>query len=133
VATLNGLVVLQNNGQADFALVEGILHGRRTVFVIGGDVDADGDVDLLAAHSDAETSRPVLSVLRNNGDGSFPLREDYSSAVQALLGDFNGDGRPDLVLAMVPAVSPGTSNISVLPNLGGGTFQSTPSVPVEDG
>jgi hypothetical protein len=133
VATKNGLVVLQNNGQGNFSLVEGSLHGTRTVLVIGGDVDADEDVDLIVAHSETESSRPVLSVLRNNGDGSFRLREDYSSAVQALLGDFNGDGSPDLVLATSPAVSPGTSNVSVLPNLGDGVFQSTASIPVQEG
>ena len=42
----------------------------------------------------------VLFVARGNGNGSFQTAQQYMPGIfiyQALIGDFNGDGRPDIV------------------------------------
>ena len=56
------------------------------------DIDADGDLDILAAFS-----RGAASVLRNNGDGTFTL-SIFSGVIgvkQFAWADLNGDGNPD--------------------------------------
>jgi hypothetical protein len=89
------------------------------------DFNGDGTLDLVVAHGgDASGNGSVVSVLLGNGDGTFqdptiiPVpRNPFSIAV----GDFNGDGIPDIVTAGVGNLfSPGT--VSVLLGHGDGTF-----------
>src|SRR5207247_1513760 len=62
-----------------------------------------------------------ISLLSGNGDGTF-LSSIYYDAGQypwsTAIGDFNGDGRPDLAVA-----NWGSGNVSVLLGNGDGTFQ----------
>src|SRR5207302_1029086 len=63
-----------------------------------------------------------ISVLLGNGDGTFQAAVNYSTAtnpVSVVVGDFNGDSKPDLVV-----VSLGSTNVAVLLGNGDGTFQS---------
>jgi len=63
---------------------------------VAGDMDGDGDPDLVMASSDA----PNLLYLRNLGDGQFApasLIALTAPAAQLASGDLNGDGWPDLV------------------------------------
>jgi hypothetical protein len=83
-----------------------------------GDFNGDGKLDL--ALTDAENNS--VSVLLGNGDGTFRIASTfspgpfpYSSSVA--VGDFNGDGKLDLVVA-------GGSGVSVLLGKGDGTFQN---------
>ena len=65
------------------------------------DVDADGHLDAITANG------ATLSVLRGTGTGtflaaqSFPAgpAQDPASAVDAVVADFDGDGRPDIAAA----------------------------------
>jgi len=53
-------------------------------------------------------------VLLGNGDGSFQPAQDFvvgSSPISVAVGDFNGDGVPDLVVANLFSI-----NVSVLIN-----------------
>ena len=62
-----------------------------------------------------------MSVLLNNGDGTFGHQQTFAtdlSPVQTIVGDVNGDGRPDLV-----TVSNHDSAIGVLLGEGNGTFE----------
>jgi VCBS repeat-containing protein len=84
--------------------------------VTTGDVDKDGDLDLLVADYASNT----VSVLTGNGDGTFNAQVTYavgSYPVSVMTGDVNGDNRLDLL------VGNNVSNtVSVLTGNGDGTF-----------
>lgn len=90
------------------------------------DLDGDGDSDAVTAdYGDGEIS--TVSILINLGGGTFAPPASYSvgdGAVEVKLGDFNGDGRPDMVTAnSMTGQNFGTSSYcTVLINNGNGTF-----------
>jgi len=81
-----------------------------------GDLDENSALDTAVVNYDGSS----VSILLNNGGGSFAPRNDYEvgdSPGSVAIADFNGDTYPDL------AVANGYSNsISVLFNEGDGTF-----------
>ncbi|BCM88663.1 hypothetical protein IAD21_00504 [Abditibacteriota bacterium] len=90
----------------------------RPVLLVKGDFDGDGKTDLATAN----TRNNNLSVLLNNGNGTFKTNDDYSTGdtpVGVTVGDFNGDGKTDLATANYIS-----SNVSVLLNNGDGTFDT---------
>lgn len=65
-----------------------------------GDIDDDGDLDLVVPYYSDFSLRRGISVRRNNGDGTFAAIEDYTDnrrPAHLRLGDVNGDEHPDLV------------------------------------
>jgi len=89
------------------------------------DFDADGDIDLAVANTNNYNSGSLnhLSILINNGDGSFASQIPYqlSAALWSVAaGDLDSDGDIDLV----------TSDGSLLTNNGNGTFSVFSNFPV---
>lgn len=90
------------------------------------DLDGDGDLDAVTAnYGDGETS--TVTVLISQGNGTFLPPVSYpvgDGAEDVKLGDFNGDGRPDLVTAnSMTGQNFGTrSYCTVWINNGNGTF-----------
>ena len=77
----------------------------------------DGYYDLAVA-----TGNNTVSILLGNGTGSFPTHVQYSvpgNPVAIIVGDFNGDGIPDIATA-----DQYTSQVSILLGNGDGTFQA---------
>ncbi|UOQ98714.1 FG-GAP-like repeat-containing protein [Hymenobacter sp. 5317J-9] len=99
--------------------------GGSPASIVLGDVDGDGDLDILTANSGSNT----VSVLLNGGNatgsntGVFSGGSTASGTNQATdlaLGDLDGDGDLDLVI-----VNGGTSTVSVRLNGGDATGSNT--------
>ena len=116
----NLVSVLINNGNGfatavNYAVGSG---GNASYAVSLADVNGDGNPDIISANAEDDN----ISVLLNNGDGTFGNRTDYDLGVRPWIelgvGDLNGDGRVDIVAASVNPPNP--NSISVLMNTGGG-------------
>jgi FG-GAP-like repeat len=90
------------------------------------DINSDGNLDLVVGGSNFGPG--LVVVLLGNGNGTFQAPNSFTTAtsISALTtGEFNGDGRPDLV-----TVSSNTNNVSVFPGNGDGTFSQQSDMPV---
>ena len=103
--------------------------GRGPANVVAGDVDGDGDLDLLAANFNTE-----VSVLLNGGRGTFSSAPSVtmSGDIRHLaLADVDGDGDLDL---LAPTYANGSGNlVGVRLNDGSGQFSGSQNVPVDQG
>ncbi len=92
--------------------------------LVAGDVDQDGDLDLVVGWSDNFGSGFGIDVRRNDGHGNFAPRENYPTPALPIalkLCDLNGDGRLDL-LWLDDAATP---RFRWKLNQGNGTFGNT--------
>ena len=97
--------------------------------VSGGDLDGDGDVDIVVASSESDE----LIVYQNNGDGTFAdgqtLNTPNSESVYSVeVADLEGDGDLDIISA-----SSVSGDVSVFENLGGGSFEAEQVIGTVDG
>jgi hypothetical protein len=130
------------NGRDGFASIIGILLGKgdgtfqpvRTIddgsenpyAIVAADFDGDGNQDLAVTNYD--TSQ--VMILAGHGDGTFgnPTYVYLSQPSSVLLsGDFNGDGKIDLVT--VPQYEYVPVGVAVYHGNGDGTFQAAQNYP----
>jgi uncharacterized protein (TIGR03437 family) len=89
------------------------------------DFNGDGIPDLVLTNlygATTSVSGTSVSVLIGNGDGTFQASVNYATGTQPIsvaVGDFNGDGIPDLAVANFSS-----NSVSVLLGKGNGTFQA---------
>jgi tetratricopeptide (TPR) repeat protein len=116
-----GTCVLQQDANNRFSDVTAAtklpadIQRAPAVAVWPADVDTDGDLDLVLARQEGS---PV--VLRNNGDGTFAVRDPFSAITRARAftwADLDGEGVPDA------AFIDGSGTVRVLLNLRAGGFE----------
>src|SRR6185312_3714339 len=97
--------------------------GHQPLSVAAADVNGDGKLDIITANSASDT----VSVLIGNGSGGFAQAALYSTGAGTgpgfvAIGDFDGDGNPDIVTA-----NGNTPDVSVLPGSAAGAFGTATS------
>lgn len=100
--------LLRHNGQsgpaAGFLPPVATTVGDNCTKLSAADIDGDGDIDLCVGRVSATNDPNNVSILRNNGTGSFSISQSFpgapsanSSSPAVQFADMNRDGRPDLL------------------------------------
>jgi len=123
----NALTVLFNNGDGTLGTPAATDQPPEILALTGDDIDADGDVDLVAA------SRPnLVTVLINSGDGHFLHEDSYAVGATPVGVDVAFLDDEDANLDVVTA-NQGTNDVSILRGTGDGHLQGETRVKVGKG
>lgn len=120
--------VLLGNGDGTFQPHLDSATAEGPFALAAGDFNGDGKLDVATALYNDNTGSQV-SVLLGKGNGTFYPHVEYqagSSPNAVVVGDFNGDGKLDLVTENGDT---GSGDINVLLGNGDGTFQSPVEYP----
>jgi hypothetical protein len=125
-SSTNTVSVLLGNGDGSFQAAQSYPAGPFPSSVAVGDFNGDGHLDLAVANGVYGTPSTVC-VLLGNGDGTFQAAQSYPAGTDprsVVVGDFNGDGIPDLAVANA-GTPPSFSDrgVTVLLGKGDGTFR----------
>lgn len=119
-ADLDEVTILLNDGAGAFVTVAGMAVGVNPRGIAIGDLDSDGDPDVVVADSGISQDTSTIAVLLNNGNGTFTAAARWATGwgpESVTLGDLDGDG--DLDAATANSVS---NDVSLLANNGSGGF-----------
>lgn len=123
--------VLFGNGDGTFQMPVNYDVGIDPLSLAVGDFNNDGNLDLAVANASLfDDTASSISILMGSTNGTFQTPADYfvgSSSRSIVVGDFNGDGKPDLAVANYGGFNTNNvftnSSVSVLIGNGNGTFQ----------
>jgi len=123
-ATDNGIVVLLGNGDGTFqpfSLIPSLSPNSPGDELLAlTDFNNDGKLDIVKA---TQTGASTINFALGNGDGTFQEAAGFQTpsildVVTGVVGDFDGDGKPDLAFA-----SQSTNVVTILFGNGDGTFR----------
>jgi hypothetical protein len=131
--TSGNVSVLLGKGDGTFQPAQNYVVGAGPVSVAVGDFNGDGKLDIVTANANG-----TVSVLLGKGDGTFQTALNYvlpaeagltQSPVSLAVGDFNKDGKLDVVVSANTTYSnyygsSSTSYINVLIGNGAGGFSA---------
>jgi hypothetical protein len=137
----NGLVFRAGNGDGTFqapATAGSLPQGNNVEDLIAVDVNGDGKLDLVAMPSEygkySGEQGSGFAVWLGNGDGTFQTPQVYAPANSSnnplnslAVGDFFGDGHPDVAVAETAGI------IELFRNEGNGSFVSQKSIDLSSG
>jgi hypothetical protein len=125
--------VLLNRGDGSFLVTHDYATAGFPHLLRLADLNGDGKPDMLFI--DSSYGVTSVSVLLNNGDGSFQAGDDYetcptcsdTSVKSVAIADLNGDGSPDVAIRLsyegLHSWQDYQSSVSVFLNKGDGTFK----------
>jgi hypothetical protein len=121
----NGVHVLLGNGDGSLQNAIFSTGPYFTVALAATDFNLDGKLDLAVSFNNLLGNQSGTVIMTGNGDGTFqlPPSTNFHQFGSMSTADFNGDGKPDLVI-----VSAGTANLFL--GNGDGTFGSPSSFAV---
>lgn len=126
--TSNNVTILLGNGDGTFTPAASPTTGAGPDAIAVADFNGDGILDLATANLGPNTSAGSVTVLLGNGDGTFmPAAASPATGINPqsiAVGDFNGDGVPDLAVANTIS-----NTATILLGNGDGTFTSTATSP----
>ncbi|MCC6363758.1 MAG: VCBS repeat-containing protein [Bryobacterales bacterium] len=132
------VVALLGNGSGGFAVPVPYTSGTNPVAAALADLNGDGKLDLVAVNNGSfgtPANNGGVAVLLGNGNGTFQTAVSYAVGVNPAaitIGDLNGDGKPDLVVATSSTVI-GDYQLGILLGNGNGSFQQATFVPTDFG
>ena len=104
-SNLFGVTVLLNttdtnitNNTITFGTAQGFPAGNSPVALASGDLNKDGDVDIVVVNAGAD----AVNILLGNGDGTFDAPQQQAvgdKPVSIVIGDINEDNNLDIIVA----------------------------------
>ena len=122
----NTVSLFLGNGDGTFQAQTAFATDAVPFWVAVSDVNGDGKADIVSGNEGQAAGD--ISVLLGNGNGTFQAQSTFAagpSPEQGVVGDVNGDGKPDVVVANFN----GAGMLSVLLANGNGTFQAPLTLP----